>query len=42
MRTRNRLDGDFNTEFTESTEEYREESVRDEAREEGRFIEAVG
>jgi len=32
---------DFNTEDTESTEEEGEESVRDEARGEGRFIEAV-
>jgi len=33
---------DFNTEDTESIEEEGEESVRDEARGEGRFIEAVG
>jgi len=33
---------DFNTEDTESTEEEGEESVRDEAREERRWIEAVG
>jgi hypothetical protein len=35
-------DGDFNTEGTESTEEEGEESVRDGAREAGRWIEAVG
>jgi len=33
---------DFNTKFTENTERYREESVRDGAREEGRLIEAMG
>jgi leader peptidase (prepilin peptidase)/N-methyltransferase len=36
------LNGDFNGECTESTEDQREESVRDGARAEGRFIEAVG
>jgi hypothetical protein len=42
LKSGKRLDGDFNTADTESTEEEREESVRDEARGEGRLIEAVG
>jgi hypothetical protein len=42
---REKVEWDFNPEYpegTESTETDREESVRDGARAEGRFIEAVG
>jgi hypothetical protein len=39
---REKVEWDFNPEDPESTETDREESVRDGARAEGRFIEAVG